>query len=465
MDGERAPLGSGPPGGLLQAAVDESGVHPAPARASAKVNGVSAAEPLVVPRMARTVMGKLASKKNEYARWAESDAAAKKIGGPKDFVMATHEQPHDPHGVFSRLRWGGLFVYATTRAADAQATARQYAEAGFSIEEGPALVRRGLFGLPLPIPLLSTAVHYFVARKVQLLWPGEDTERFTYSVRLAPGKPGEDELVVLKEVPTTESVIARLSKRFPEIPLETLTKRAEKFTEKIFPTFLTREAGILMIMQDHLPDYYARKVPRCLSIEQDERGFVRKLRMNWLRVGGAPLSHMEFAAQSADLLRALHDIAKVIHLDLRLDNFVITPDGVGFVDFGSAVRDGEDISKNPLLHSLFEGLMRTSQIQVMMERMTLSGAVTSSYIKEGKGKIDKAADFFYLALQFNNPHQNPDLANLILFDPKSEDARRLSALTAEILRPKDPNHPRFRSAKDILHGIERMQLGLDRPRA
>ena len=124
-----------------------------------------------------------------------------------------------------------------------------------------------------------------------------------------------------------------------------------------------------------------------------------------------------------------------------------------------------DISRNPLLHSLFEGLMRTSQIQVMLERMTLSGAVTSSYIKQGQGKIDKAADFFYLALQFNNPHQNPDLANLIQFDPKSDDAKRLAGLTAEILRPKDPNHPRFRSAKDILHGIERMQLGLDRPRS
>src|SRR5688500_4638044 len=184
LDHEVALTPSGPPGGWLQAAVDESGAPAAAAQPAAKVNGASISEPAGVPRLARTVMGRLAVKKNEYARWAAADASARKIGGPKDFVLATPEQGHDPHAVFNRLRWGGLFVYATPRAADAAAVARQYAEAGFAIEEGPAFVRRGLFGLPLPVPLLSTAVHYFVARKVQLLWPGEDTERFTYSVQL-----------------------------------------------------------------------------------------------------------------------------------------------------------------------------------------------------------------------------------------------------------------------------------------
>jgi serine/threonine protein kinase len=169
---------------------------------------------------------------------------------------------------------------------------------------------------------------------------------------------------------------------------------------------------------------------------------------------------MEFARQSADLLRVLHDIPRVIHLDLRLDNFVVTPHGVGFVDFGSAVRESEDLSRNPLLQSLFGELMRTSQIQRMMEKMTLSGQVTSEVIRGGSGKPDKAADFFYLALQFNSPHANPDLAGLIDYDPVSKDARDLSALTSQILRPTDPAHPLFKSAKDILHGIERIQLGL-----
>ncbi len=76
--------------------------------------------------------------------------------------------------------------------------------------------------------------------------------------------------------------------------------------------------------------------------------------------------------------------------------------------------------------------------------------------------MDKAIDFFYLAVQFNAPHQNPDLTDLILYDPKGDDARHLERLTKEILRPADPANPTFRSAKDILHGVERIQLKLDR---
>jgi len=184
--------------------------------------------------------------------------------------------------------------------------------------------------------------------------------------------------------------------------------------------------------------------------------------MSFLRNGGRALSQMEFAHQSADLLRAIHDIARVIHLDLRLDNFVITPDGVGFVDFGSAVREGENLSANPMVGGLFEELMRTSQIQRMLYQMSVSGQLTSDIILQSHHRADKAVDFFYLAVQFNCPHSNPDLVDLIEYDPASDDARSLSRLTAEILRPKDPANPTFRSAKDILHGIERIQLGLDR---
>jgi tRNA A-37 threonylcarbamoyl transferase component Bud32 len=243
---------------------------------------------------------------------------------------------------------------------------------------------------------------------------------------------------------------------------EVIEKRARKFTEKIFPTFLTREAAILKILERDLPAPYNRRVPKVISIEKDKRGFVRKLYMRWLQNGGQPLSHMEFARQSADLLRVMHDIAHVIHLDLRLDNMVITEDGVGFVDFGSSVRDDENLAENPLLESLFDELMRTSHIQVMLEKMTTSGAVTSKVISRGLQKVDKAIDFFYLAVQFNAPHQNPDLTDLILYDPKSDDARHLERLTKEILRPADPANPTFRSAKDILHGVERIQLKLDR---
>ncbi len=72
---------------------------------------------------------------------------------------------------------------------------------------------------------------------------------------------------------------------------------------------------------------------------------------------------MEFARQAAELLHVLHDRAGVIHLDLRLDNFVLTEHGVGFVDFGSAVRCGEDLKANPMLGTIFGELMKTSQIR------------------------------------------------------------------------------------------------------
>jgi serine/threonine protein kinase len=176
--------------------------------------------------------------------------------------------------------------------------------------------------------------------------------------------------------------------------------------------------------------------------------------MNWLRNGGKPITQLEFAAQAADLLHALHDMVGVIHLDLRLDNFVITEHGVGFVDFGSSVRVGEDLSGSGLLATLFEELMHTSEIQRMLEKMTLSGAVTSPVIREGYQKVDKAVDFFYLAVQINQPLNNPDFRGLVQFDPASDEAKAIKQMTAEVLRPHDANHPMYRGVKDLLRDIE-----------
>jgi serine/threonine protein kinase len=269
---------------------------------------------------------------------------------------------------------------------------------------------------------------------------------------------------VRKEVPTVQRVMARLHKRFPEVSDEVLERRARKFTDKIFPLFLTREAGILMILQRDMPAHVAHRVPSLLHMERDARGYVRRLWMTWLRNGGEPLSQLQFAMQAADLLQALHEDARVVHLDLRLDNMVITPGGVGFVDFGSAVRIGEDISANPLLATLFDELMRTSQIQRMLEQMTQSGAVTSSAIAHGYQKVDPAVDFFYLALQISAPHGNPDLADLIRYDPASDEAVALAELTGEILKPRDPQQPPYQSAKDIYWGLKHIDGVLKRAR-
>jgi hypothetical protein len=410
-----------------------------------------------IPRLCQTVATGLLNDSDEYHRYA---TAALSRDGLADFLCLTPEEPHGAKEVFNRLRWGGQCLFASEKRKQVVTLCDRYRTHGFDIEQGPTYVKNGW---RWPIPFLSRKVHAFVARKTQLIEPGQITNRFTYNVELKHHADPNEPIVVQKDIPSQEAVIDRLSKKHPDYPAAGLEKLASKFVNKIFPTFLTREAGILLILQEHLPAPYNKRVPRLIDMEKDERGFVRRLRMTWLRNGGEPLSHMEFARQSADLLRVVHDIPKVIHLDLRLDNFVITPNGVGFVDFGSAVRENEDLSRNPLLQSLFGELMRTSQIQRMMEKMTLSGQITSQVIRSGCHKADKAADFFYLALQFNSPHSNPDLAGLIDYHPTSQEARDLSELTSQILRPKDPAQPAFRSAKDILHGIERIQLGLDRP--
>lgn len=421
-----------------------------------------AADPLGPPqptsdgslRLLEPLVARILRKNPEYQRFLSHRLPGARLA---DFVIATADCPHTPAEVAARLRWGGLFVFAAEESGQVEEVARQFASTGFVLEEGPAAIRQGFWGLPLP--LLTRKIYYFIARKVLLIPPGQSTERFTYQVQIAPHPDPAEPRVVLKEVPSLESVIWRLQRKFPDVPMETLERRARKFTEKIFPTFLTREAGILMVLQEHLPTPYHRRVPRPIAAEKDERGFVHKLKMSWLRNGGPPLSQMEFAHQSADLLRMIHDIARVIHLDLRLDNFVVTEHGVGFVDFGSAVRDDEDLSRNPLLSTLFDELMHTSQIQRMLNQMSLSGHVTSDIIRRSHHKPEKAIDFFYLAVQFNHPHSNPDLVDLIHYAPESPEAQQLSRLTAEILRPADPANPTYRSAKDILHGIKRLRSG------
>jgi len=382
-------------------------------------------------------------------------------GGLAELLVGDDSQLHSPAAIFEQLRWGGVFLYTCSHALQAQEMARRFAAHGFAIERGPGALREdGWLGLRWP--LLSRKVHYVAARKMLLIPPGQTTDRFTYDVQLVRGPGRSHPLVVSKQVPTLDGLIGRLRAKFPDTSPQVIEKRARKFVDRIFPTFLTREVGILRELEKHLPPAYASRVPRVIDLERDERGFVQRLRMNWLRNGGEPRSHLDFAWQSADLLRVIHDTARVIHLDLRMDNFVVTPQGVGFVDFGSSVRQDEDVERSPLLSSLYSELMRTSQIQRMLEQMTLTGAVTSHAIRAGYRKIDKAVDLFYLAVQFNSPLGNPDLAGLIVHEPDSLDALALAQLTRQVLRPAEPARPLYRSAADILRGVERIRDAIRR---
>jgi hypothetical protein len=376
---------------------------------------------------------------------------------PLYYHLAAEEEEHNPEALFGQLRWGGQLVYASSRKADIAQLFHQLHARGYAPTRGPGFVRYG--PLRYLLPALAPKAHYLAARKVLLVPPREITDRFTYHVQLVEGETA-DEPVVLKEVPTVDRVFARLRAKFPKLPDAVIEKRARKFTDKIFPIFLTREAAMLKILQRDLPPAYRRRVPDLLDVEKDQHGFVQRLWMRWLRNGGRPLSQLDFARQGADMLRALHEEARIMHLDLRLDNMVITEEGVGFVDFGSAVRIGENIGQSPLLSTLFTELMRTSQIQRMLEDMTISGAVTSTAIKKAYHQVDPAVDFFYLAVQINAPQSNPELAGLVKFDPQSEQAKALANLTHDILKPPDPQHPPYHSASQILQGIDEIARSL-----
>ena len=261
-----------------------------------------------------------------------------------------------------------------------------------------------------------------------------------------------------KEVPTYDRILTRLRSKAPDLPLTTIERRAKKFTEQIFPLFLTREAAMLKIIARECPREYLNRFPRIVELQKDNKGYVQRLWTTWLRNGGQALTQIEFARQAAQLLHVLHDRIGIIHLDLRMDNMVITEHGVGFVDFGSAVRVNENIQGNAVLSTLFGELMRTSQIQRMLDKMSTTGGVTSHLIRGAYQQVDKAVDLFYLVMQMSQPTANPDIRDLILFDKFSPVAMELAKLTNAVLRPADPQRPQFRTARDVLEAICRIEL-------
>jgi hypothetical protein len=396
---------------------------------------------------------------NDELHRLQPSSSLNKTSGLVDVLFHEEDDPHHPDEVFGQLRWGGLFVYASRDHERVTGLRHRFEQRGYVTVQGPDFVRQPILGLKLP--LLSPKLHYYVARKVFLVRPREVTERFTYHVQLMPDGSEPDGYIVSKEVPTLERVVARLRAKFTDLPYALVEKRARKFTEKIFPLFLTREAAMLKILERDLPREFKNRVPRVLDLEQDGKGYVRKMRMTWLRQGTArPLSQIEFARQAAELLNVIHDTVGIIHLDLRLDNVVITPAGVCFVDFGSSVRVGENIQGNPMLSTIFEELMRTSQIQRMLYKMKSSGLVTSQVISEAYQRVDKAVDLFYLAVQMNQPLNNPDFEGLVHFDVNSREAKGLERLTHDILHPADPAKPPYRTARDVLAGIRTLERSL-----
>jgi len=396
---------------------------------------------------------------DDRLRWARSCSQYPDCG-LTDYYFGTSAATDGPDKVFPHLRWGGQLVFASASAREVEHMRRRYCDrSGYRVETP---VQR--LGGPRPRKWSlrrGGRSHYgFVARKTLLSQPDEATVRHSYDVKLEPVGDGVDNYVVVKQVPAYTDLVRRLRQVCPKAAKTTLQAGARKLVDKVFPLFLTREAAILKIIQRDVPAPYCHRMPRVLEIEKDDRGFVQKMQLNWLRQGGVTLSQIEFARQSLDLLHVLHERGGMIHLDLRLDNLLVTDSGVGFVDFGSSVRVGEDFSRNAILRSLFTEMLSTSQIQKDLKNLLQKGKVTSRLFTNCCQKMDKAVDLFYMVLQMNKPHLNPDFRGLVHYDPQGEQAAGLSKLCRSVMRPTDPERPGYRSAWDVLCGIRRLERDL-----
>lgn len=416
-------------------------------------------------------LGKQAPLRRLARRWFDQEAVDSSSptlyqradpSSPVDFLICDGQGIPDPADVFKRLRWGGQMLLVEDDLDVVMQGVRFYkAHDSFEVETGPGDLPRRRWGLPLP--WIGATHRYMVVRKVTLIEPGEDTDRFTFDLRLVKKVEFGDRYVVMKQVPRYRRVVSRLHSRFPEAGQEVLLARAEKLVKRVFPVFLTREAGFLQLLHRDLPDEFKERVPEALGFEKAPDGTIKRLYMTWLRMGGEPLSHMKFSQEAAELLSILHDKVGVIHLDLRLDNMVISKGQACFLDFGSSVRVGEDIARSPLLSSLFSEMMNTSQIQRTMGKMRDAGRLTSDVIVSAHGKMDKAVDMFYLSLQISKPVSNPELMPFLQYDPAAPAAKRIKLLTDAILRPTNPNRPHFISAHDVFIGLQKIEKKLAEP--
>ena len=378
-------------------------------------------------------------------------------GHPVDCLIALDVDRVDAPTVFEQLRWGGRVLCAGRKRQSIEIARRAFTrDAGYRVDVEPTSARLGP-------PVLGRRWHYFVARRVWLMPPGKHTLRFTYNVRLTRHERSEHDYAVLKGVPTREEVLERLRQRFRDTDASTLRTRAKKLADHVFPVFLSREVSFLRLLERDMPPSLQGRFPRVLGVEKGDEGLVRRMLMSWLRQGGPALTRLAFAKQAASMLAMVHDRARIIHLDMRLDNMLITPRGVCLVDFGSAVRDDEDIEHTSMLRSLFTQMMVTSEVQQTLGRMKEQGELTSASLIDAHQKIDKQADLFYLVLQLPRADEHSSFKGLVVpgWDPREREL--LEQVRDEVIRPRDPENPSITSAAQLLERLEELEAQLALP--
>ena len=384
------------------------------------------------------------------ARVADDDAGGPAEPGAADLCVAANPRPLPADTLLARLRWGGVLVTVAPSRRAAEAHRVGFAGSEWLPEGDPVrlppwpLPPSGLAGPVLGLPgRPAWATAWRKVRHEPFDRPSLYHHSFDVRLRRDPGEPSG--FRVRKRVPDLDQVRRRLA-RHAEVSGEAMhtdvDRAARKLAEKIFPVFLTREAAFLKILNERLPDLTeAGRFPRILDLEKDDRGFVTRIDMTWLRLGGEPMNGRDFVGGAAELVDRLHRDARIAHLDLRLDNFVVTEDGVCLVDFGSAVRIGETFNAGGLLDTLLQEMLSASRIRRDLKRMQKKDRVTAEVFENAYDPPGAAVDLYSLTQNLTQLRNHMEFAALV--HVSEEEAAAMSRLRRRILRPTpaDPGEP------------------------
>ena len=382
-----------------------------------------------------------------------------------DLYVAADPAAVPADALLARLRWGGLLVavapsHRALLARRAGFAGNEWLPEGDPVRLPPwPLPPSGLTGPVLGLP--GRPAWALALRKVR----HEPFERpslyhHSFDVRLHRDPAEPSGFRVVKQVPDTDSIRRRIA-RHAEAggnPMHTdLDRAARKLATKIFPVFLTREAAFLKIVAEKLPEATAAgRFPRILDLEKDDRGFVRRLDLSWLRLGGEPMGTRAFCIGAADLVERLHRRARIAHLDLRLDNFVVTEAGVCLVDFGSAVRIGETFDSGGMLDTLLQEMLSASRIHHDLRRMQAKRRVTSPVFENAYDPPGPAVDLYSLTQNLTAIGKHPEFRGLVVSD--DEDAAFLSRLRRRVLRPPSEGKRRpVATTGDLLARLRRVR--------
>ena len=435
---------------------------PPPAPAYAQTHAVATASTPGVPAAA-------AARLAAARRWLLPDARAAArfdrsltdIGELQDHLVcdlggaAAAAALPGPEPAFDCLRWGGQVVLlGDTAEAVGRARAAFLHRPEWACEQDAPAVLPGAAGRPAP-------GYAATVRKVLLEPPGRLTARHSYAVALHPAAGPADAAAlrqghgwtVEKRVPTVAEALSRLKQTHPGLDPDRAAVLAEKLVMKAFPLLLTREAAFLRRLQTYLPDNLKPRTPELHKLEVDERGFARRLELTWLRMGGPPLSQLQFARGAAEMVAAAHTHATLMHLDLRLGNFVITERGVGLIDFGSSVMLNEDLTANRAVNSVIREMLLASEISHDLRRHRNKRLADNPAFTDLPYPPAAGYDLFALATCMTRPHDFDEFRGIVTFDRDGDDALRLSRLRQRVLLGT-PNVPPIASVQELAEALD-----------